>query len=322
MEHCKESETLGKTHSSAARNQRKMFWVILLTFVTMILEIIAGHLTGSMSLLADGWHMGSHVAALFLSYVVYHLAASRSFNEHFTFGTAKLYSLGGYTSAIGLTIIAMMMSYESVVRFFNPVKIEFNEALWVCVIGLIVNLASAFILKGDGHEHHHHDHHDDHSHDHHHDHEHDDDDHHDHDHHHDHNHESALAHVLADALTSVTAIIALMIGKYFDIVWVDPLIGLAGAAVILKWSYGLIHNTGRELLDAKVKTTDSTKMKSILESDGGKVIDLHIWSVGAGKTAAIASVQTKELKGAQHYHSLLEPDFNFSHLVVEEIKKP
>jgi len=315
VEHCKEAETLGKTHASAARNQRKMFWVILLTFVTMILEIIAGHLTGSMSLLADGWHMGSHVAALFLSYIVYQLAASRSFNAHFTFGTAKLYSLGGYTSAIGLTIIALMMSYESVIRFFNPVKIEFNEALWVCVIGLIVNLASAFILKGDGHDHgHDHDHHDAHDHGH--------DEHHHHDHHHDHNHESALAHVLADALTSVTAIIALLIGKYFDIVWIDPLIGLAGAAVILKWSYGLIHNTGRELLDAKVKTTDSDRLKKLLEVDGGKVVDLHVWSVGAGKTAAIASVQTPELKGAQHYHSLLEPEFNFSHLVVEEIKKP
>ena len=157
MEHCKAGETLGKTHESTLRNQRRMFWVIIISFITMIVEVVAGNMTGSMALLADGWHMGSHVAALFLSYLVYRLASSKSFNAHFTFGSAKLYSLGGYTSAIGLTLIALFMAYESLLRFFSPVSIEFNEALMVCVIGLVVNLASAFILKDD-HHHHHHDH--------------------------------------------------------------------------------------------------------------------------------------------------------------------
>jgi cation diffusion facilitator family transporter len=312
VEHCKAGETLGKTHESTLRNQRRMFWVIIISFITMIVEVVTGNMTGSMALLADGWHMGSHVAALFLSYLVYRLASSKNFNEHFTFGSAKLYSLGGYTSAIGLTLIAIFMAYESVIRFFSPVSIEFNEALLVCVIGLVVNLASAFILKDD----HHHDH------DHHHEHEHEHDDHHDHHHHHDHNHQSALAHILADALTSVTAIAALLIGKYFDIVWVDPLIGLLGAAVILKWSYSLIKTTAKELLDAKVKVSDSERLKSLLEQNGGKVVDLHVWSVGAGKIAAIASLETSTLQGAQFYHSRLEPEFDFSHLVVEEIKKP
>jgi cation diffusion facilitator family transporter len=281
-----------------------MFWVIMITSVTMIVEIIAGRMTGSMSLLADGWHMGSHVAALFLSYLVYRLAASRKFLDHFTFGTAKLYSLGGFTSAIILTLIALLMTFESISRLIHPVQIEFNEALLVCMIGLVVNLVSAFILKTN-HDHQH-SHHEDH----------------DHDHFHDHNHQSALAHVMADALTSVTAIVALLVGKYLNAIWLDPLIGIVGALVIIKWSYSLIHTTARELLDAKIKSTDSQKLKNLLEQEGGVVVDLHVWSVGAGKTAAIASVETKELKGAQHYHSLLEPEFNFSHLVVEEIKKP
>lgn len=279
-----------------------MLWVILLTMATMLAEVVAGHLTGSMSLLADGWHMGSHVAALFLTYLVYRLAASRKFRDHFTFGTSKLYSLGGFSSAISLSLIALVMIYESMVRFFNPVHIEFNEALIVCFIGLVVNLVSAYILK------------DDHTHE----------DHHEHgiDHHHDHNHQSALAHVLADALTSVAALIALLTGKYFAILWIDPLIGVAGALVILKWSYHLIHHTALELLDAKINSMDAQKLKNLLESDGGKVVDLHVWSVGAGKIAGMASVETKDLKGAQSYHQRLEKDFNFSHLVVEEIKKP
>ncbi len=258
-----------------------------------------------MALLADGWHMGSHVAALFLSYLVYQLAQSKKFNSHFTFGSAKLYSLGGYTSAIGLAIIAIFMGYESIVRFLNPVPIEFNEALLVCMIGLVVNLLSAWILN----DHHEHDHHH-HSHD-----------HHGHDHH-DHNHQSALAHVLADALTSVTAMVALLIGKYFGIVWVDPLIGVLGALVIFKWSYSLIRNTAHELLDGKVKIAESRQLKTLLEQDGGKVVDLHVWSVGNGKIAAIASVETEELKGALSYHARIEPEFNFAHLVIEEIKKP
>lgn len=304
MEHCKEADTLQHTDHSVAVNQQKTLVVIILSFVTMIAEIIAGNLTGSMSLLADGWHMGSHVAALFLSYMIYRLARSKTFHSHFTFGSSKLFSLGGFTSAIGLTFIAFYMAYESVIRFFNPVPIEFNEALLVCVIGLVVNLVSAYILKND------------HSHDH--DHSHDEHDH----HHHDHNHESALAHVLADALTSVTAIIALLLGKYFQLTWIDPIIGVFGSLVILKWSYALIKTAGYELLDGKLKNVNTGKMKSILEENGGHVVDLHTWSVGAGKVVAIASVETSELKGAQFYHQKLDAEFDFSHLVIEEIKKP
>lgn len=277
-----------------------MLWVIIISFITMVVEIVTGKVTGSMALLADGWHMGSHVAALFLSYLVYQLARSKKFNAHFTFGSAKLYSLGGYTSAIGLAIIAVFMGYESISRFLNPVTIEFNEALLVCVIGLVVNLLSAWILN-DHHDHAHH--------------------HHSHDHH-DHNHQSALAHVLADALTSVTAMVALLIGKYYGIIWVDPLIGVLGALVILKWSYSLILNTAHELLDGKVQIAESRQLKTLLEREGGKVVDLHVWSVGNGKIAAIASIETTELKGAQSYHARIEPEFDFAHLVIEEIKKP
>ena len=311
MEHCKEAEALQHTHESVIKNQQKTLLVIILSSITMVVEIIAGNLTGSMSLLADGWHMGSHVAALFLSYLVYRLARSKNFHSHFTFGSSKLFSLGGFTSSISLTFVALFMAYESIHRFFNPVSIEFNEALLVCVIGLIVNLLSAYILRDDHHQHQHqHQHH------------HDLDEDHVHNHHHDHNRESALAHVLADALTSVTAIFALLMGKYFQLNWIDPLIGLLGAAVILKWSYALIKNTGYELLDGKLKSADTEKLTQVLESEGGTIVDLHIWSVGAGKIAAIASIETTDLKGAQFYHQKLEQDFNFSHLVIEEIKKP
>lgn len=309
MEHCKEAEALQTPHESVVRNQQKTLIVIVLSLITMVVEIIAGNLTGSMSLLADGWHMGSHVAALFLTYIVYRLAQSRSFHSYFTFGSSKLYSLGGFASAISLSFIAIFMAYESVVRFIHPVNIEFNEALLVCVIGLLVNLLSAYILKDD----HTHSHDHDHSHEHH--------DHH-HDHSHDHNKESAIAHVLADALTSVAAIFALLMGKYFQLGWIDPLIGLVGSAVILRWSYQLIKKTGYELLDGKVQTGDTDKFTKILEAEGGTITDLHIWSVGAGRIAAIVSIETMNLKGAQFYHQKLESEFNFSHLVIEEIKKP
>ena len=301
MQHCKEAETLQHTHASVARNQQKTLIVIIISFITMVAEIIAGTITGSMSLLADGWHMGSHVAALFLSYIVYRLARSRSFHAHFTFGSSKLFSLGGFTSAIGLSFIGLFMVYESVTRFFNPVTIAFGDALLVCWIGLAVNLISAYILRNEDYHH-----------------EHEQDGH----HHHDHNRQSAMVHVLADALTSVTAIFALLMGKYYHLVWIDPLIGLVGSAVILQWSYSLIKLTSYELLDGKAKDFDYKKMKSTLESEGGHVIDLHIWSVGAGKTAAIASIEIPVLRGAQHYHQKLDSEFDFSHLVIEEIKKP
>ena len=306
MEHCKEADTLQHTHESVIKNQQKTLLVIIISFITMVVEIVAGNITGSMSLLADGWHMGSHVAALFLSYLVYRLARSKKFHSHFTFGSSKLFSLGGFTSSIGLTFVAIIMAYESIHRFFNPVSIEFNEALLVCMIGLVVNLLSAFILRDEEHHHYHDDEHR----------------HHEHDHHHDHNRESALAHVMADALTSVTAIFALLMGKYFQLNWIDPLIGLVGSAVILKWSYGLIKNTGYELMDGKLKNANTEKLTQVLESEGGSVVDLHIWSVGAGKVAAIASIETSTLKGAQFYHQKLDQEFNFSHLVIEEIKKP
>lgn len=299
MEHCKSAEALQHTHESVVENQRKTLLVIVISFITMVVEIIAGNLTGSMSLLADGWHMGSHVAALFLSYLVYRLARSPTFHSHFTFGSSKLFSLGGFASAISLTFIAIFMAFESVVRFIHPVDIAFNEALLVCIIGLTVNLISAWVLRDEPHDHDH-----------------------GHDHHHDHNKESALAHVLADALTSVTAIFALLMGKYFQLTWIDPLIGIVSSIVILKWSYALIKTTGYELLDGKLKNPDSTKLEKILEANGGRVVDLHIWSVGAGKIVAIASLETSTLYGSQHYREKLDTEFDFSHLVIEEIKKP
>ena len=295
---CKDAENLQHSEAYVLRNQNKTLVVLIISFITMVVEVTAGSITGSMGLLADGWHMGSHVAALLLSYFVYRLARSPEFSTHFTFGTSKLFSLGGFTSAIGLGLISVFMAYESIIRLMSPVSIQFDQALLVCFIGLGVNLLSAVILK-DSHQ---------------------TESGHEHEHDHDHNRASALAHVMADALTSVTAIFALLIAKYFHVTWIDPLIGMLGSIVILRWSYSLIKHSAHELLDAEDKTIDSIKVKSLLEASGGKVVDLHVWSVGAGKIVAIASVETTELKGAGYYHEQLAPEFNFSHVVVEEIK--
>ncbi len=192
--------------------------VIAITASMMVVEIAAGLAFGSMALLADGLHMGSHAVALGISAFAYVYARRHAHNERYSFGTGKVNTLGGYTGAILLAVFASMMAFESVVRLFNPVEIAFNQAIFVAVLGLIVNGASVFILDV-GHDHEH--------------------DHHGHDHHHDHNLKSAYLHVLADALTSLLAIFALLIGKYFGAVWMDPVMGIVGAILVARWSIGL-----------------------------------------------------------------------------------
>ncbi len=302
MEHCKHNEHLSFNSDKLAANERRTFWVVILTFVTMVVEIAAGYLTGSMALLADGWHMASHAAALTLTLIVYKLARSTTLQKKLSFGTGKLLPLGGYTSALGLGVVAIFMAWESIERFLSPVKINFNEAIIVAVVGLVVNILSVYLLQNKSDEHDHHDHHHDHT----------------HSHGHDHNHQSALIHVMADALTSIAAIIALVIGKYQGFVWLDPIIGIVGSILILNWAYKLLKNTAWELLDGHAKDIDFDAVKTDLESKNAKVTDLHIWRIGPHMVAVQAIVETTESSGIEFYRDLIEKRIPNAHINIEE----
>ncbi|MCB0327090.1 MAG: CDF family Co(II)/Ni(II) efflux transporter DmeF [Bdellovibrionales bacterium] len=274
--------------------ERRTKCVIAVTFVMMVIEIVAGTVFGSMALLADGWHMGTHAAALSITVFAYIFARRHASNPRFSFGTGKVGALGGFASAIGLGIVALFVFGESITRLASPTIIRFDEAILVAIVGLLVNLTSAFILR----------------------------DHHDHhvasEHHHDHNLRAAYLHVLADALTSLFAIFALVVGKYLGWVWMDPVMGLVGSMVIAHWSYGLIKDTSSVLLDAEV---GKNKRESIREKIEGKnddrISDLHIWRVGPKHLAAIVSVVTHEPKDADYYKTLLSDHSDLVHLTVE-----
>lgn len=222
--------------SDSASAEQSATRVMLLTAGMMLVEIVAGMLFGSMALLADGWHMATHVAAFGITLFAYRYARSHADNPRFTFGTGKVSVLGGFASAVALAVVALVMALESVLRMVEPQEIRFNEAIGVAAIGLLVNLVCGMLLHG----HHDHDVHADCDHDGH--------------HHHDHNLRAAYLHVVADALTSVFAIVALVSGKYFGWVLLDPLMGLVGAAVISRWAWGLVRDTGHILLDGQLMT--------------------------------------------------------------------
>ncbi|MEQ8313113.1 MAG: CDF family Co(II)/Ni(II) efflux transporter DmeF [Gammaproteobacteria bacterium] len=279
--------------------------VIVITATMMVVEIVAGVVYGSMALLADGLHMGSHAVALAINAFAYVYARRHAHNERYSFGTGKVNTLGGYTGAILLAVFAAMMAWESVVRLFNPVEIAFNQAIFVATLGLIVNGASVFILG----DHHSHDHgHDDHSHDHH---EH-------HHHHHDHNLKSAYLHVLADALTSLLAIVALLIGKYFGAIWMDPMMGIVGAILVGRWSLGLLKTTSAILLDEQgsSKLIDSIQ-ESIEHSNDHRIVDLHVWTVGPGVYSSVLSVVSRSPRSPDYFKSLLPDHLPIQHISVE-----
>lgn len=288
-------------------NEKKIFLVIVLTFVTMIFEIAFGYWTGSMALLADGWHMGSHVGALGISWLAYRLARSSKIKSYFTFGTGKFVPLAGYTSALLLAIVAFMMIVESIERLLSPTQISFDMAITVAVVGLIVNLLSALILNNSPH------HEDEDEHEHEHGHE------HTHEHTHDHNHQSAFMHVIADAFTSVLAITALLLGRYFGWNWADPVIGIVGAFVILKWGYGLCKETAWELLDGHAKGISKDKIIDLLESiEGVKIEDLHLWRLAPKAHACEIILSTKTLRGSDFYRAIILEKLELEHLIVEE----
>ncbi|MGN6289300.1 MAG: CDF family Co(II)/Ni(II) efflux transporter DmeF [Sphingopyxis terrae] len=271
---------LGASHDA---NARRTLWVVLLTAVMMVGEIVAGYLTGSMALLADGFHMATHAGALGLAAIAYRYARTHRHDPRFSFGTGKVGDLTGFASALILGIFALGIAVESTMRLIDPVAVDFSAAALVAVIGLVVNIVSALLLMGG---HHHHDHHHDHHHGH--------DDHaHGHHAHHgaDNNLKSAYFHVLADALTSVLAIAALLAGRYLGLGWMDPMMGIVGALVIARWSWSLMRDTAEVLLDTTDATIAATLRSRIDTAAGVRLTDLHVWRVGPDACAAIVEVE-------------------------------
>jgi cation diffusion facilitator family transporter len=283
------------------KGERRTKQVLVLTFFTMILEITAGVLFGSMALLADGWHMGTHVAAFMIAIIAYRYSRVHAHDQTFAFSPGKVSVLGGYTSSVVLGVVALIMLVESGQRIAHPHVIHFDEAIAVAGFGLFINLVSAFLLK---------DHHHDHSHD-------------DHHHDHDHNLKAAYLHVLADALTSVLAIIALVLGKYYGWSWLDPVMGIVRALIITQWSYSLMKETSPVLLDESIALKYKLAIQEKIESDAdNRISDLHIWRVGPGHFAIIVSIVSHEPKAPEYYKELLE-EFRgkglnrISHVTVE-----
>jgi cation diffusion facilitator family transporter len=295
---------LGARHQ---RNERRTWFVVGLTSVMMAGEILAGSLFGSMALLADGWHMATHAAALGIAAAAYLFAREHARDARFTFGTGKFGDLAAFSSAIVLGMIAVQIAYESVLRLIAPVPISYGEAIAVASLGLCVNLASAWLLRDD-HDHHGHGH-DDHAHDGH---------RHDHAHHHrDNNLRAAYIHVLADAATSVLAIAALVVAMYSGWVWADPVVGLVGAVVILSWAIGLIRAAGSVLLDVQGDRKLEASIRARLETRGDRVTDLHLWQVGPGHRAAVISLVSDDPLPPATYKRRLRGLNTLSHVTVE-----
>jgi cation diffusion facilitator family transporter len=288
---------------TAERNTRR---VIALTAAMMAVEVIAGWRFHSMALLADGWHMGTHVAAFLIAAIAYSMARRHRGDRSFSFGTGKIDVLGGYTSAIILGIVALFMAVESIERLFQPLPIHYNESIWIGLVGLCVNVASALLLKhGHGHSHGH-----SHSHG------------HDHPHHgpesEDLNLKAAYVHVLADAVTSILAISTLLAGKFFGLVWLDPVMGIVGSAVVAQWSWGLLRDTSAILLDRTPKTDLEDEIRKAVEADeGAAVADLHVWPVGVGLFSAVVSIVAKEPRPPEHYRRILSEHEELRHVTIE-----
>jgi len=280
--------------STAHGAERRTRIVVLITAAMMVVEIVAGSIYGSMALLADGWHMATHVAAFGITLFAYRYARRHSQSPRFSFGTGKVSVLGGFASAVALAIVAIYMAAESLARFFNPHEIHFNEAIVVAVAGLAVNVVCGFIL-------------------------HESQDHDRQDHvHHDHNLRAAYFHVLADALTSVLAIGALAVGRYSGWVWLDPAIGLVGAVIITRWSWGLLRDTSAVLLDANVDGGTRERVREALQADGETLVtDLHLWYVGGGHISASISLVTSHPQDPSNYKAMLRGVADLAHVLIE-----
>lgn len=282
----------------AERNTR---WAVVLTALMMVAEIVGGWIYNSMALLADGWHMSSHALALGLSLLAYIAARRFSHDSRFSFGTWKIEVLGGYTSAICLVLVAGAMFFHSVERLISPAPIHYQQAIAIAAVGLLVNLVCAWLLK-DGHAHH-----DGHE------------EHHGHNHHHDLNLRSAYFHVVADAATSVLAILALTGGMFWGADWLDPVMGIVGAGLVAVWAYGLLRDTGRILLDADMNAPIVAEIREVISSSPIQAVisDLHVWRVGKGKYACILSLITAEDVSPGHFKEQLNIHEELVHITIE-----
>ena len=318
------------------RNERRTLFVVALTAAMMVAEIVGGSMFHSMALVADGWHMSTHAAALGIAALAYRFARTHRYDPRFTFGTGKLGELAAFASAIILVMIAIYIGFESVGRLLSPLPIAFAEAIPIAVVGLGVNLASAWLLHGgEGHAHAHHQHgprEDEHGHvgpEHHrHDQRHD----HGHAHHHAHdphdddtqaasdgdtNFRAAYVHVMADALTSVLAIVALTAGRFLGWAWLDPLMGLVGTVVIVAWSVSLVRSAGAVLLDVVPSATLATKIRAAVETDGDRIADLHLWRLGPGHAGVILAIVSDRPQAPHIYKGRLAAIDGLSHVTVE-----
>lgn len=310
-------EDLSHSHSFGQEEKRpgeaRTIIVIAISGVMMIVEVATGLLYGSMALLADGLHMASHSVALTINAFAYIYARKHAHDGTFSFGTGKVNALGGFAGSILLAFFALVMVWESVDRFIHPVDIEFNQAILVAVLGLIVNGASMLIL-GHRESHKHHE---------------------DHDHgaqqrrqedihHHDHNLRSAYLHVLADALTSFLAIFALLAAKYAGLVWLDPLMGVVGAVLVSRWSLGLMRSTSAVLLDKQApRGVLSRVVQSIEQEPGNRVTDLHLWGIGPGIYCAVITIVVSGRPGSpEHYKGMIPDNLGLVHTTVEVHKGP
>src|ERR1700751_3245786 len=288
-----------KTHDFVpdfSHAERRTRIVIGITAVMMIIEIVVGVMSHSMALLADGWPMSTHVLAFLITAVAYYFARTQAGNARFSFGTGKIGVLGGFTSAVVLSIVALLMAGESVHRLFVPLEIHFNEAIGIACLGLLVNLSCAVLLADRHHEH-------------------DDGSAHDHDF----NLRAAYLHVLADAFTSVLAITALTGGKFFGWAWLDPVVGIVGSGVVFSWAYTLLRDTSGILLDRTPASSDlPDEIQRAVESDGDSVVtDLHVWQGGIGKVAAVVSIVAHEPKSCDAYRELLRGHEELVHVTIE-----
>jgi cation diffusion facilitator family transporter len=302
-------ENLSHSHSFDGTNQRakrNTLYVTVLTFIMMIAEITAGIIYNSMALLADGWHMSSHALALGLSFFAYAMATKYKNDIRFSFGTFKIEILGAYTSAILLIVVAFFMAFHSIERFLNPVDISYKEAIFVAVLGLIINLVCAWLLKDDQSHHHH-------GHDEHHHHE------HSHSHHQDMNLKAAYIHVLADALTSILAIIALIAGLIWGAAWLDPIMGIVGSILVFVWAIGLIKQSGKVLLDANMEAPIVSEIIEVIENSKVNAIitDLHVWHVGKGKYSCILCLDIDEDVPSDYFKKELQIHEELVHITIE-----
>jgi cation diffusion facilitator family transporter len=297
----------------SAAAERRTWIVVGLTASMMVVEIVGGWLFNSMAVLADGWHMSTHAAALGIAGVAYAYSRTRASDPRFAFGPWKAEALGGFTSAILLVVVALVMGWQSVTRLFHPLAIHYGQALAIAAVGLAVNLVSALILGG-GHSHGHDDEHAAHGHAHHH--------HDDHGRHHGHRHDlnlrAAYLHVIADAATSVGAIIALVVAWFFGFTLLDPVMGLVGGVLICWWSWGLLRDTTRVLLDREMDAAVVAQVRRALESDRHtRITDLHVWRVGRAAYACAIALETETGKSADDYRDLLKPVAAIVHTTIE-----